>query len=201
MKGLSLGLLSLLLAACIVAAPPGKTAGGEGYLQTGKSVYDGKRYAKLFPGSLFDADDRPGVFRLGLAWDERYDQNLHLIVSFPLQGSMSIEDIKRSAGSLKVKIDGKEIKLSRATNSVVLKEENIIITREFNAEIRYAGSKELIESMLAARNVVLQLNAINRMYEGSLRSTGKGRGYYTDVGYMAINGIQRFHKAVWGDNK
>lgn len=192
-----LGIIVVLLGGCIAVGGSGKTEGSAGYLQVGKSVYDGKLYAKLFPGSLFDADDRPSVFRLGLAWDERHGDKVHLILSFPLHGEMSIADLKHSAGSLKMKIDGREVKLARAKNSVILKEENILVSREFGAEIRYQGSKTLLESMLAARNVVLQLTAANRIYEGSLRATSKGRAYYANVGYMAINGIQRFQQVAW----
>lgn len=201
MRNFGLGIMFLLLSGCVGVTGSGKTEGSAGYLQVGKSVYDGKKYAKLFPGSLFDADDSPSVFRLGLAWDERYGDKVHLLVTFPLHGAMSISDLERSADSLKMKIDGKEVKLERVKNSVLLKEENIIASREFGAEIRYAGSRSLVESMLAARNVVLQLNAANRLYEGSLKLAAKKKNYYVNAEYTAINGMQRFYQAVWGKGK
>lgn len=170
-----------------------------GHLWTGKAVYDAKRFAKLYPGSLFDADSSPGVFRLGMVWDERYGDEIKFIVTFPITGEVSMDDLKKSADTFVITLDGKETKPERIRNSIILRQKTKVFSKEYEAEISYLSSRKFLESMLAATDVNFKINVVATKYSASLKVKDKARLHYHDAEYTAINGIKRFHKAVWGE--
>ncbi len=196
---LTLSMLMMLsltvLGTGLVAA---KSDDSPGSLLTGKAVYDGKRYAMLSPASLFDADNTPSVFRLGMVWDERYGDAMHFIVTFPIPEQVSMDDLKKSAETFEIKIDGKSKKLERVKNSIILRQESGAFSKTYDAEIRYVGSRQLVETMLKAGNVEFFLHVGLKKYKTTLKAKSKGKDHKEDREYTAINGLQRFHKAAWG---
>lgn len=133
-----------LTTACNTLDGPGRRPGSPGYIEKGESLYDGKRFVKLVPGSLFDADNTPGVFRLGLVWDERYGDHLHLIVTFPLGKVTSTSELRKSTGTLSLKIDGEKSALPRLKNSIKIVEDGSI-SKEHGVNIKYKISRQTIK--------------------------------------------------------
>ena len=168
-----------------------------GRLLTGKAVYDAKRFAKLFPASLFDKDNSPSLFRLGIVWDERYGDEVKLIVTFPITGEVSMEDLKKSAGSFQIRLDGKPTKPERVRNSIILRQKTKVFSKEYEAEISYLSSRKYVEALLAAELVEFEFHILAKSYETTLKVTDKARVHYHDANYTAINGFKRFQKAVW----
>lgn len=175
-------------------------SGSPGYIERGESLYDGSRFAKLIPGSLFDADNTPSVFRVGLIWDERYGDNLHLIVTVPMGKTVSISELSKSTDRLKVKIAGKEMSLRRVKGSITIQEVNTM-NKEYEANIKYKITRQTLESMLASKRVVFRLHAANKSYAGNLYVSTGVQNRYKDVDYTAISGIKRFYKEIWGKQK
>ena len=169
-----------------------------GKLLTGNAVYDEKRYALLYPASLFDADGTPSVFRLGMVWDERNGDDIRFIITFPISEQVRLDDLKKSADSFTVKIDGVTEKLERVRNSVVRKQQSEVFSKSYEGEIRYAGSKKLLDKMLAAKNVEFFIQVMMKKYSAMLRVTDKKLLYLHDKEYTAINGMQRFKNGIWG---
>jgi len=172
------------------------TASGD--IASGESYYDGKRFAWLEPGSLFDNDNSPGLFKVGLVWDERYADKLHLIVNFPLGKSMSPTELGKKTGVLKLDMDGKKSELPRVVGSVVIKEEGGF-GKEVKTYIRFEVTRQIIKSMLSSKQVHFELDAASKVYKGNLYVPAQVKNYYQDAKYTAINGMKRFYKEVWGD--
>lgn len=189
-----------LTTACNTLDGPGRRPGSPGYIEKGESLYDGKRFVKLVPGSLFDADNTPGVFRLGLVWDERYGDHLHLIVTFPLGKVTSTSELRKSTGTLSLKIDGEKSALPRLKNSIKIVEDGSI-SKEHGVNIKYKISRQTIKTMLSSKSVVLRLDTPGKVYEGRLHVPAKAQNYYKDVNYTAISGLKRFYKEIWGEKK
>lgn len=196
MKNILFVVALMLLTACQIINGPASP----GDIETGESMYDGSRFARLVPGSLFDADNTPAVFRVGMIWDERYGDQLQLIVTVPLGKSTPVSELSKNTGKLSVKIDDKEMSLSRVKGSIVVKEVTTI-NKEYEAYIKYKISRQTIESMLSASSVVFRLNAANRSYEGNLYVAAGAPNRYKRVEYTAINGLKRFYKEILGGKK
>ena len=186
---------SLVLGMGTVSALEGDEPGN---LLLGKAVYDGKRYALLSPGSLFDADSSPSAFRVGVVWDERYGEELRLIITFPISEQVNMDDLKNSADTFDIKIDGKSVKLPRVKNSIILHKESGVFSKSYDAEIRYTGSKQLVEKILAAGKVEFNVQVLLKKHSASLKVTSKKQEHFHDRDYTAINGLKRFYKSVWG---
>lgn len=170
-----------------------------GSLLTGKAVYDEMRYALLYPASLFDLDNSPSVFRLGLVWDERNGDEMRFIVNVPISEQVRMDDLKKSADTFKVVIDGREVKLTRVKNSILRKELGGF-SKTYEAEIRYTGSKKLVDQMLAAKNVEFSITVLMKKFLATLKIGGKNQSLHKKD-YVAINGMKRFRHAAWGDAK
>lgn len=200
MKNTMFVIVLMLATACNSLDGPRRGPGSPGYIEKGESLYDGKRFAKLVPGSLFDADNTPGVFRLGLIWDERYGDNLHLIAAFPLGKVTSTSELRKSTEILTVKIDGKKVTLPRVKDSIQIIEDNTI-SKEHEANIKYKISRQTVKLLLSSKHVVLTLNTPGKVFEGRLHVPAKARNYYEDVYYTALSGLKRFYKEIWGERK
>lgn len=190
----------MLVTACTSFGGPGRGSGSPGYIEKGESLYDGKRFAKLVPASLFDVDNTPGVFRIGLVWDERYGDRLHMIAAFPLGKVTSTTELSQSTKTISLEIDGKAIILPRVKNSIKIVEDHSI-GKEYAANIKYKISRQTIKSMLSATRVVFRLQAASKIYKGDLFVPARAKNYYADVSYTAINGLKRFYKEIWGEKK
>jgi len=168
-----------------------------GEIRKGSSPYDGKRFAWMEPGSLFDKDNSPGLFRIGAVWDERHGEKLHIIVNFPVGKSLSPTELAKTTGVLKVKIADKDIELNRVVGSVLIKEEGGI-SREVKTYIRFDATREILKSILSSNKVSFRLDAANKVYEGNLDVPTGVKNYYKDVKYTAINGLKAFYEEAWG---
>ncbi|MDH5445031.1 MAG: hypothetical protein OEY52_05700 [Gammaproteobacteria bacterium] len=170
-----------------------------GKLIKGKAVYDGKRYVLLHPASLFDADSSPSTFRLGVVWDERYGEELRLIIQFPISEQTNMEDLKKSAGTFEISIDGKPEQLTRVKDSIILNRESGVFSKTYDAEIRFTGSRKLLKKILSASNVQFSVNVLLKKHQATLKVTSKSQENFHNREYTAIHGLKRFYKAVWGE--
>lgn len=200
MKNLMFVVVLILVTACSAMDGFGRGPDSAGYVETGASLYDGKKYVRLVPGSLFDADNTPSVFRVGMLWDERYGDQLHLIAAFPLGKVTSTSELSKSTAILKIKIDGKVVILPRVKDSISLKEEHFL-GKEYGASIKYKVTRKTIDSMLSSSKVVFRLDAANLHFEGGLHVPAKVKNNYGNVFYTAISGLKRFYTEVWGKQK
>ena len=192
---LSVLLITLLLNGLAIA----EEDDSPGNLVTGKAVYDAKRFAMLTPASLFDKDNSPSVFRLGMVWDERYGDEVRLIVTFPITGEVSMDDLQKSAGSFVITVDGKQQKTEKVKGSIILRQKTRVFSKEYEAEIRYQGSRELLQALLKSKQAGFSYILLTKTFATELRVTDKARAHYHDAEYTAINGLNRFYKAAWGE--
>ena len=186
-----------MMTACTLLDGVGHRPGTPGYISKGESQYDGKRFVMLQPASLFDLDNTPSVFRIGLLWDERYADDLQIIVAFPLGEITSTSELASRTEALKINIDGKNISLKRVQGSIMIKEDNTLI-KEHEANIKYEINKKMIKSMIAAKQVLFRLDTASKVYDGNLHLQDNKQNHYTNAYYTAENAIKRFYDEVWG---
>ncbi len=190
----------ILMTACHSLDSAGHRPGTAGFISSGESPYDKKKFAMLAPGSLFDEDNTPGVFKLGLIWDQRYGDDLKLIAAFPLGMTTSTSELSKNTDVLEVEVEGKKFTLPRVKDSIEIKESNAII-KEYGASIKYKITRQVIKLMLSSENVVFTLDAGNKVYKGHLHVPASERNYYRDVYYTAVSGMTRFYEKIWGNAK
>ena len=186
----------LVLSACTAFDGASYHSGAPGYLQVDDSMYDGSRTVYLKPVSLFDPDDSLSVLRLGFYWETRMKQKVYFIISLPVGGVVEYENIKSGIGDLLIKNGATSVVLKKTDKAVTVKEKDLLVAKQYDVQIHYLGSLQLIQSMLKSRDVVVKVMLPGKSYEGRFDINSKTREKFVNNKNNAFNGASRFADAL-----
>ena len=167
-----------------------------GHLEVNTFMYDKSSMVHLVVAPLFDAKDSPGDFKLGFYWETKMDEQVYFIVSMPVDDIAEYDKVSKSLSNLYINVDNHKKMLKKARNAISVKEKDYLLTKKYEAKIRFVGSRTLLKTMLAGNKVTLKVKVPGKVYEGRFDLMSTKRGKYKKSKNIAYNSAERFAVAV-----
>ena len=150
----------------------------------------------LVAAPLFDAKDVPSDLRLGFYWETKMGDDVYFIISMPVDDIAEYDKISKSLSNLYINVDNHKRMLKKARDAVSINEKDYVITKRYEATLRFVGNHNLLKIMLAGNNVTLKLKVPGKVYEGRFDLLSKKRDKYKKTKSIAYNSAERFMVAV-----
>lgn len=189
-------LLLLLVTGCSTMDKVFTGQKSPGHLEVNTSMYDKSSMVHLVAAPLFDAKDSPSELRLGFYWETKMDDKVYFIISMPVDDISEYDKVSKRLSNLYIDVDNHKRMLKKARNAVSINEKDYLITKKYEAKIRFVGSRDLLKIMLAGNNVTLKVKVPGKVYQGRFDLMSAKRDKYKKTKSIAYNSAERFVVAV-----
>ena len=189
-------LLLLLITGCSTVDRVLTGQEAPGHLEVNTSMYDKSSMVHMVAAPLFDEKDVPSELRLGFYWETKMDDDVYFIISMPVEDIAEYDKISKNLSNLYITVDDHKRLLKKARDAVSINEKDYVITKRYEAKLRFVGNQNLLKIMLAGNNVTLKLKVPGKVYEGRFDLMSKKRDQYKKTKSIAYNSAERFMVAV-----